>query len=189
MTRRLCMFALLLCVSHPVLAQEAGQSGLAIGFPGSIGIIWHTSDAVALRPDFTFSHSSSQNAAIDGLDTTSWTFGAGVSALFYTGTVHENVRTYFSPRFGYSRGNSDNNPGITSVASSSHSNAYQYSGSFGVQYTPVRRFGVYGEAGIQYARSDSEFTSGSGGSLNASGKSTGSGIGTRAGVGLVWYFG
>jgi len=187
MTRRLCILALLLCVSRPLLAQEAGQTGLSIGFPGSIGVIWHTSDAVALRPDFTFSHSSSRNGTIDGLETTAWGFGAGVSALFYTGTVHDNVRTYVSPRFGYSRTNSKNSQTIASLASRAHGNGYQYSGSFGVQYTPVRRFGVYGEAGIQYSRSDSEFTSG-GGSLNPSGKSTGSGLGTRAGVGLVWYF-
>ncbi len=97
MTRRLCVLALLLCVSRPVLAQEAGQTGLAIGFPGSIGIIWHTSDAVAFRPDFTFSHSSSRNAAIEGLDTSSWTLGAGVSALFYVGTVQDHVQDVLQP--------------------------------------------------------------------------------------------
>jgi opacity protein-like surface antigen len=173
----------------PAAAQESGQAGLAIGFPGSIGIIWHASGAVAVRPDFSFSRTESESGLPSGLETSSWALGVAASALFYTGKVRDDVRTYFSPRFGYTRTTVDSNPTVASLTSGSHANSYQYSGSFGVQYSPTRRFSVYGEAGLAYARSESTFTSTSTvPGFSASGRTTSSSFGTRAGIGAVLYF-
>ena len=185
MTRRLCVLAILLCVSRPALAQEAGQTGLTIGFPGAIGMIFHVSEGVAVRPDFTFSRSSSDNgcqaAQQHGVELRrrrqrTFLHRDGARPRWYL------LQSSFRLLAFQQRQRRDS----ATVASTSHSNTYQYSGSFGLQYMPVRRFGVYGEAGVQYSRSDSVFTAGS--PSTSSGKSTGSSVGTRAGIGLVWYF-
>jgi hypothetical protein len=188
MKRIIFLLAALSC-SIPATAQEPGQVGLSIGFPGSIGVVWHASDSLAIRPDFSFNHTSSESGSPASLNTSSWSYGFGVSALFYVGKVHDNVRAYLAPRFGYVRTNADTEPTSYTVSSGSHSNSYVYTGSAGVQYSPVRRFSVYGEAGIQYSDSASTFEANTTvPDVIARGKSTSSSFGTRAGVGIVWYF-
>lgn len=188
MKRVLFVLAILLSASRPAAAQESGQAGLSIGFPGSIGIMWHASDAIALRPDFSLTRTESKSESPSTLKTSSWGLGFGVSALIYTGKVRDNVRTYFTPRFAYTRTNVDSEPSAPSLSSGSHANSYQYSGSFGVQYSPTRRFGVYGEAGVQYGRTTSTFTATTQPGFSSSGKTTGYTFGTRAGVGAILYF-
>jgi hypothetical protein len=153
-----------------------------MAFPGAIGIIWHATDQVAIRPDFQFSRSTSDSSSSSG---TTWTIGTNISALLYI-AKHENVRTYFSPRFSYSRSSSTVNqpasqfvlPEVTTTSSSAGAG-----GSFGAQYSPTARFSVFGEAGLAFSRRTvkpapssvpSEFTS--------------HGWGTTAGVGVVFYF-
>lgn len=188
MRRVLFAAALLLAAAVPASAQEAGQAGLTIGFPGSIGFIWHASDTIAIRPDCSFTHASSESGSEVVSTGDQWGVGFGVSANFYVGKIADNVRTYVTPRFAYNRTSTENATNTTSaVASKSHANNYQYAGAFGVQHTPTRRFSVFGEAGVQYTRGDSEFTA-TGPFVASSGRSTNSNFGTRAGVGLVLYF-
>ena len=73
--------------------------------------------------------------------------GAGLSGLIYVGRWDE-LRTYVSPRFSYSRTRTSG----TSTGSSSEitSRSYLTSGSFGAQYSLGRRFGVFGEIGLAY---------------------------------------
>ena len=189
MRRILFTAALLLAAAVPASAQEAGQAGLTIGFPGSIGILWHVSDAVAIRPDFSFAHNSSESGSQFTSTSEAWIAGFGVSAHFYVGKIADHIRTYVTPRFGFTRTTTDSNTAGASYDSKSHTNNYQYAGSFGVQYTPTRRFGMYGEAGVQYTRAESTFTADTALPIVfASGKSTNSTFSTRAGVGLVLYF-
>ena len=35
-------------------AQEQGQTGIAMGYPSSIGVIWHATDNLAIRPEVSF---------------------------------------------------------------------------------------------------------------------------------------
>jgi opacity protein-like surface antigen len=182
MRRALFVLGAVLLYAIPAAAQESGQVGLSVGFPGSIGIIWHASDAIAIRPDFSFSHSHSEGSTSD---ITTNSVGFGVSALFYTGKVRDSVRTYLAPRFGYARTITKVGGPVTNPET--HQNSYQYSGSFGVQYTPTRRFSVYGEAGIVYTDSEAFFDAGTTGILTG-GTSTNTAFGTRAGVGVVLYF-
>lgn len=61
MKRVLFTVAVLLCASLPAAAQESGQVGVAMGYPGSIGIIWHASERMAIRPDFNVAQTSSES--------------------------------------------------------------------------------------------------------------------------------
>ena len=100
--RAIVVLGLLLGGGATVNAQEAGQAGITMGYPGSIGILWHVSDSVAVRPEISFSTSSSDNEF--GADTTN--VSGGASALFYV-AKWDRVRAYVSPRFAYGRTTSD----------------------------------------------------------------------------------
>src|SRR3954463_7334541 len=81
-------------------AQESGRVGITMGFPASIGVIFHVTDSIAVRPEFAFNHTSTESTSFTS---TSWTYGTGVSALFYL-HAFDRVRPYVSPRFAYTRG-------------------------------------------------------------------------------------
>src|SRR3989442_6914007 len=86
---------LLLCSGPAARAQEQGKVGITMGYPASIGILWHATEKVALRPELSITGSHS-----DSSDSDSVTVGTGLSALFY-GAGGNNVRPYISPRFNY----------------------------------------------------------------------------------------
>jgi hypothetical protein len=164
-------------------AQEPGKAGLTMGFPGSIGLIWHATDKVAIRPDFTFTRST-----LDGTGSSStWSFGTNISALFYM-RKYENVRTYFSPRFSYSRTSSTFDvflPSQTAIADlTTTTSGTGGGGLFGAQYSPGARFSVFGEAGLSFSHRSTGPVSGT----PSSTKVKGNGWGTTAGVGVVFYF-
>lgn len=145
-----------------------------MAFPGAIGVIFHATDKVAVRPEFTFTRSTSETPAINA---SSWSIGTGVSALFYLSS-NDRVQTYISPRFSYEHG-SANAQGVTAISDTS-SNATGFAGSFGAQYSPTSRFGVFGEIGIAYNHSKST-------SSLSSVDVTSNSWGTRAGVGIIFY--
>lgn len=160
-------------------AQERGQAGITMGYPASIGVLWHVSDRVAIRPEFSFSLTDSSSASIVDAGSQFWALGTGVSALFYA-TAHDNLRTYVSPRFSYTRTNGDSN--ITKSTTTS----YSFAGMFGAQYSLGRRFGVFGEVGFGYARQTGSTTSNVLTVTRIASHSDS--IGTRSGVGVVLYF-
>jgi hypothetical protein len=55
-------------------------------------------------------------------------------------------------------------------------------GSVGVQYSPNRRFSVFGELGLDYTSSESSSSSPTSTNLEVST------FGLRSGVGIIWYF-
>jgi opacity protein-like surface antigen len=154
---------LFVATGHPAMAQEKGQVGLTMGYPISIGLIWHASDTVALRPSFNFSHQSSELTtsalAVTGStnDATSWS--ANIGALFYLHTW-EKASAYVAPIFGYTRVSSTSSgqtsSGTTST-SSSHGNAYSFTGSVGAHYALSRRFSVFGEVGVGYSHATTTY--------------------------------
>ena len=63
-------------------AQEKGQAGITMGYPASIGVLWHLSDRVAIRPEFSFTNTDSSSVSLVSAGTQFWSLGTGVSALF-----------------------------------------------------------------------------------------------------------
>ena len=165
----------------PAHAQEAGHVGITLGYPASVGLIWHVTDSVAVRPEVSFALGTSETHS-DVFDTEgdSSTFGTGVAALFRLREWDE-VRAYAGPRFTYGRTTSSSEnfiDGVTELTSTT----YELAGLFGVQYTPHRRFAVFGEVGVGYTNRETD----SGESALVLESRT---WGTQTGAGIIFYFG
>ena len=188
MSRAIVVLGLLLGVCATANAQDAGQVGITMGYPASVGVMWHVSDSVAVRPEIAFSTSSSDNEF--GADTT--TVNGGASGLFYV-AKWDRVRAYVSPRFSYGHSSSGSTGTIGIALKNS---TYNVVGSFGAQYTPQKRFAVFGETGIGYSRSKTSTTTVVVPIVLPPGleparptaTNTSTGFGTRAGVGVIFYF-
>jgi hypothetical protein len=173
---RLVIFTggLLLAASGIAGAQEAGKAGISIGYPSAIGVLWHVTESIAIRPDFTFTHTSS--------DTNSgWGVGTDISALFYL-KKYDNVRPYVSPRFSYTRTSNTSKPGNGIVAETTvKSSTTGGAGVFGAQAWTGTHFSVYGEVGIGFTsrKAESPFAT----IADLKSKTWG----TTAGVGVVFY--
>jgi hypothetical protein len=179
----------------PAFGQQDRKVGLVMGYPASVGVLWHVTERVALRPDFTVSRqriestlTSTGLAGNERLTTSQegWTGTAGLSALFYLGPP-DAFRLYVSPRVAYvwsnSRVESGGVPGLTTFNYDQDSSGALVAGSMGAQYAPHDRFRIFGEVGLSY--STTEGTSGL--TLSRSETKT-SGFGLRSGVGVVVYF-
>ena len=101
-------------IAKPAVGQEKGQVGLTVGYPASVGVVWHAVDRVAVRPEFTFTQSTTEVTGIltfsignqtqiaETLSTVTGTaVGTGVSALLYL-TKRDSLVLYVSPRYAYS---------------------------------------------------------------------------------------
>ena len=167
------------------LAQDRGQVGLTMGFPTSIGLIWHPTDRVALRPEFSISGiSTEQTVTISPIqsDTESSLYNIGISGLFYV-SRSDNLRTYVSPRLAYGRASSTIDNALTGP-SESITKTTSVSGAFGAQYALHRRFGVFGEVGLGYSGSTSRSEVGIAGEIRVDSDAWS----TRGGVGVILYF-
>ena len=164
-------------------AQERGQTGVVMGYPTTFAFIWHASDTLAIRPEVSFAHTSSESEiSIFSVDASidTWTATVGGSVLWYLGRV-DNVRTYFSPRIAFAHNSADSS---TNDDDPRTANTFAASGSFGAQYTPVRKFSVYGEIGYGFSRGWSEVTT-----PISTTKITGWSWSPRGAVGVIFYFG
>lgn len=166
MKRLMLGVAMVLSVGANALAQDAGQIGVTLGYPAAVGVIWHVTDNVAVRPEISFSTASAEIPAINpgfslpGLsadlgETSSTTVTAGVSGLFYFGKW-DKLRAYVSPRYTYSRLTAESGSTISTDARNS---VYTVTGSFGAHYQLHRRFAVFGETGFGYNHSHTTSTS------------------------------
>jgi hypothetical protein len=168
--------AVVLLSSPPSRAQEVGQIGVTLAYPAAIGVIWHAMDQLAIRPDFSFSDSSSDTLG------SATTLNFGVSGLWYF-QRWDNLRAYISPRFGYER--ISTSPSTTVLTSAPTANGYSGAGSFGLQYRLHERFSVFGETGLQYSHLSTTSTDVITGAPDTSSSHSWS---TRAGVGMIFYF-
>ena len=166
MTRLMLAVSVVLSAGANAFAQDAGQIGVTLGYPAAVGVIWHVTDNVAVRPEISFSTGSTENPVISsGLslpgrsddlgESSSTAVTAGVSGLFYFGRW-DKLRAYVSPRYTYSH--------LTSESGSTFSidgrdSAYTVTGSFGAHYQLHRRFAVFGETGFGYTHSHTTSTS------------------------------
>lgn len=184
----------LLGIASSVSAQNERRVGLVMGVPVQVGILWHATERVAVRPDVSFSWSSSDLAAAssDYVDYSSSTslsrLSFGLALLYYVGD-DEGVRTYLAPRYRASRVSTSSEstlviPGIPDVLPDRDRRLTQVSHSggvsFGASYAPGDRLAVFGEAGLDFATSSSPRLD----DIEATSRA----VGTTAGVGVVLYF-
>jgi Outer membrane protein beta-barrel domain len=176
------LLVVLLTIPVSVFAQDKGQAGITMGYPASIGLVYHVSDKIAVRPDVAFSHSSGEtDTPVGALTSDSSSFSIGVSALFYL-REWDKLRTYVTPRYGYSRTSSETNSvvlGGSSVETTTTTHAF--GGLFGAQYSLHRHFSVFGEVGVNV-------THGTGRSDATTTTSTSNSITSRTGAGVIFYF-
>jgi hypothetical protein len=179
--RLVCAIGLSLACLTPsaAWAQDKGDTGLAITSPTAIGLIWHTSDRLAIRTDVSFGFSETDGEG-SSPDISSRSVTLGVAALLYTHRWDE-LRTYFSPRFTYSHATTDLASTSTNVSDSTVS-SWGISGSIGAQYSLGQRFGVFAEAGLLYSSQRSEISI-----VGVADRTTWT-FGTRTAVGGILYF-
>src|SRR4051812_45795912 len=177
-------FVLVGVCAHDTAAQDSGKVGVTMGYPASVGIIWQASDSIAIRPELSFTGSSSDTStsiagAIEG---NSWSLGTGVSALFYL-HKYDQLRTYVSPRFTYAHNHTStkSSNGTFSSNSTFSSSTVQFTGSFGAEYALSNKFSAFGEVGFGFGHAWSENSS----SILSPTTNT---WGTRTGVGVIFYF-
>lgn len=154
-------------------AQEERRVGLSMGYPASLGLLWHATDRVAVRPDVTFSTVSSE---VEDRGGSGSAFSVGATVLFYT-LQRDALSTYVAPSYLYAHSSNESASGLETTA-----RTHQFGGSFGVQYKLGERVRVFGETGLYFAANkteaddvfDSELTSNR--------------FGNRGAVGLIFYF-
>lgn len=171
----------------PAFGQEKGKVGLTMGYPSSVGIVYHVTDKLAIRPELNIAQASTETnvptlagvtVGTTAVSSSTWTIGTGVSALFYV-QQWDDLHLYVSPRWTYSHGSSS----ASGLAIDSALNSWSLTGSLGAQYALGKRFGVFGEVGFGYQHSHE-----TGGASPIQVELTGHGVGTRTGVGVILYF-
>jgi opacity protein-like surface antigen len=175
-----------LTVPAAALAQEPGDIGVTMGYPGGIGIVYHVSDRVAIRPEITFSATSGDSeSSLSTTESDSTAVGIGGSVLFYL-KEWDKLQSYFAPRYTYTHASTSSTstpqlPAIGAIESTTTTNAHAFVGTFGAQYALHERFSVFGEVGAGYTHQRA--------TSDISGiESTTSQFTTRTGVGVIFYF-
>lgn len=191
-------------------AQDAPKVGLTVAFPAAVGLLWQVSERFAIRPDFSFSWTSTKSSNPGSLITSpvggillgspgsesvsdSQNASVGVSALF-TVQRRDALRIYVAPRVHYSRSTATSTTTYTApfptgvppqlfqpMSRHSTNDGYSIAGLFGAQYVLTDRFGLFGEVGVGYSWSDSSLP----GILSSTRIRSGS---IRSGVGVIVFF-
>jgi opacity protein-like surface antigen len=162
--------------SSPAFAQEKGKVGLTIAFPSSVGVVFHVTDKIAIRPEFNFEQGSTEiTSAVLGSSSDTTVIGTGVSALCY---VHawDDLHLYVTPRWDYSHASS------SSAVTETTGTGWGLTGSIGAQYALGKRFAVFGEVGIGYSQSSTK------GPVPIETEIKSHSVGLRSGVGVIVYF-
>lgn len=162
-------------------AQDTKKVGITMGYPSSVGLLWHVSDKVAIRPELSFGGGSSETTG-SGLSVNSdnFTVVTGASALFYLHT-DDKLRTYVAPRFIYSHTSTTaDSSTIMPLSSEQTGDATGVQGLFGAQYGLGSRFALFGELGFGFTHTTQKS------SLSPT-KGTSDSWGTRSAVGIVFY--
>jgi hypothetical protein len=163
-------------------AQDTRSFGVTMGYPASIGVLWHLTENVALRPELGFNHTSSETETTSpiGVNTSSdGNFVAtGISALFHFARW-DMTRAYVVPRYAYSRSTASISGPFTGTDVDQTATAHAFGVSFGAQHGLGERFAIYGELGLSYETSATEALA------SELRRNT---VGTRSGVGVVVYF-
>jgi Outer membrane protein beta-barrel domain len=187
--------------STAAAAQERGQIGIGMGYPGSISLMWHITDAVAVRPDVRFRWTGGSD-----IEAETTTVAFGIAGLWYFAR-HDGLTMYVSPRFEYAHTSLEYDIRLAIPALSpqdlsalglpiasfpqtydASSSTKSFSGSFGAQYAVHKRFSVFGEAGLDYQKVGRPDFLGSLSSVIARSTDGPRSWGTRSAVGVIIYF-
>ena len=196
MTWAIVVLAVAMGASHPAWAQDE-KVGVTMGYPGAVGVLWQVSDAVAIRPEFSWLHQSSDSDgdSFAASSTDSSGVGVAISALVRL-RQWGSVRAYVAPRFEASRTRIESTyvldglfgpgfPGIvTSETTEMTGTSYEGGASIGVQASPAPHFGVFGEVGVMSARSRTTQDS----LLSSSSTNRARTVGIRSAVGVILFF-
>jgi hypothetical protein len=163
-------------VPASALAQGDPKTGVVMSSAGSVAVIWHASDRVAVRPEIAFSVGSETITPDLGITvapetSTQHSVSVGASVLFYTARW-DNVRLYVAPRYFFNHSSFSSSSPIASDASQS---AHSVSGSLGAEFAAHRHFALFGEVGLTYSHSSSD-------------ESHAHTFGQRAAAGAILYF-
>jgi hypothetical protein len=185
---------MLLAMAAPATAQEGGDVGLTMGYPAAVGVIWHITDAIAVRPDLSVTTSTTESTSttsgfgggatlVSTTTSTSWTTSVGLSALFYVKTL-DRVRLYVAPRAAYLHTTIDlDDDQPLAGAFDNSSTGFLAAGAFGAQFNADEHFAIFGELGGQYTSQSST----SAFSITRN-RSEGRTAGLRSAVGVTLYF-
>jgi hypothetical protein len=200
-----------LLLPRTVTAQDTPRFGLVMGYPANVGVLIKVSDAVSVRPEVNWSRSVFEStttltpfpflpdvypvpvSAATTSTTDGWQVGVGVSGLLYL-SKGDALRTYVSPRVNYSRSSTTTDVGIPATLSpinarltTTVTSNYAAAGSFGAQYVLGKRFGLFGELGLNYSHSGDRTPSSISSFFQSDQKSWS--LALRSGVGVILYFG
>src|SRR5262245_53312204 len=167
---------LLAGTARTAAAQDRGRVALVIGLPAALGVVVDVTPRLAIRPELTFSTNTFDNPIEGGFGSEQWSVGIGAAGLIYF-TSRDGLRTYVSPRFLYTHSGATVGTLVNSVGTTSSGWSYTTSGSYGAEYTLGRRFGVFGEIGLQYSRIRILFVPGGTATLRSHGWNTRTAVG------------
>ena len=168
-------------------AQDQGKVGITMGYPASIGVLWRVSDKVAIRPELSLSGGSAETSGSSfESESDNWNISTGASVLFYL-HKYDQLRTYFSPRFTYSRLSTTNEAsGVTNSTTTTTGNSFGGAGLFGAEYSLGNKFAVFGEVGFGLNHTTTEGSSSFLPNTSLA-KQTGNTWGSRAGIGVIFF--
>ena len=174
---------LLLLAVADASAQDKGDTGITMGYPASVGFVFHLSDRFAIRPELNLNKTTAETASMFGDSSAeNSTVAVGASALFYLRPT-DKLRPYVTPRYVFSRAR--NSSDAPTGRNESTATVHTVGGSFGAQYPLHDRFSVYGEVGVSHSFDSRNTAVAPGlGDLRSENRVTG----TRSGVGVIFYF-
>ena len=197
MTTRLAisLTLLLFFATGSAQAQDEPAVGLVMGYPASVGVIWHPAEKVAIRPAISLDWQSSRFAETSDSDASR--VGAGVDVLLYVAR-RDGLRLYLSPQYGYDRSTVNATVTITSgfgsnlstrtFDSSATTTTHRVGGAFGAQYVLGGRFAVQAETGLQYRRGEGSSGDAFSTAAPSTTRSEARNVGIRSVAGVVLYF-
>jgi hypothetical protein len=184
--------------SRAASAQDE-RVGLTMGYPTAVGLLWQVNDRVAIRPEFSWAHQSTDRGDDGFAPSTSDSsdFSVAISGLVRL-RQWGPVRSYVAPRFEAARINFETTfefrslfpsgfpSGLpTSETTTTTFTTYEGGASIGVQASPAAHFGIFGEVGMMYGRTKTSSSS----LLDPSSSATrGTSVGIRSAVGVILFF-
>ena len=184
---------LMIFSSARVRAQERGDVGITMGYPAAVGVLFHVSDSLAIRPEVSFSTTTTD---ITLTTSSSTLYGVGVSALIYV-KRWDALGAYVVPRYSYQHGSSTstidlnlpvNLPiALPDVSTTSTTDQHSIGGAFGAQYRLHEHFSVFGETGAAFTIMKTS-TSLSIPLPDTRANPTGHSFALRSSAGVIFYF-
>ena len=124
---------MLIALAGRAAAQDRGAAGISMGYPANIGFVFHVSEPFALRPEISFSRSTTdQDTSFADIRSETSTFDIGISGIHYIGRW-DKLRIYLSPGYSYRRAKGTFSTDNVVETDSTSATAHIFRGSFGTQ--------------------------------------------------------